>query len=114
VVGNPEDKINNYFDGKKIWKEEKPKFRLRGLKEIYFANDVKYGEGYRKQGSLQTIYSLGAIALLSPGIYRKKDVFKEKLLSHPDTLLLLFYYFPGWSAKYRIIFEAASRSLDMG
>jgi len=62
-IGNLEDKINNHFDGKNIWKEEKPRFRLRGLKEIYFANDVKYGEGYRKQGSLQTIYTLGAIAL---------------------------------------------------
>jgi len=61
-IAQLEEKINKYYDGKKRWKEEKPQFRLRNLKEIYFCKDVKYGEGYRKQGSLQTVYTLIAIA----------------------------------------------------
>jgi putative ABC transport system permease protein len=61
-IAQLEEKINKYYKGKKIWKEEKPRFRLRNLKDIYFCKDVKYGEGYRKQGSLQTVYTLIAIA----------------------------------------------------
>ncbi|MGD2089539.1 MAG: ABC transporter permease [Candidatus Aminicenantes bacterium] len=104
-IGKLEDKINNYFDGMYIWKEEKPGFRLRGLKEIYFANDVKYGEGYRKQGNLQTIYTLVTIALFilliacinyinlttARASYRAKEVGLRKVVgAHRESLIMQF------------------------
>ncbi len=60
-----ENKINLFFDGIAMWKDKKPEFHLRALKDIYFSNNITFEKAcLHNDGIFIYVFVLIAIFIL--------------------------------------------------
>jgi putative ABC transport system permease protein len=98
-----EGKIDDFFRESEIYGDRDPETHLQPLKGLYFLESGKLGEGYRKQGDIELVYMLAAIALAvllvasintvnlstATATYRAKEVGVRKSLGASRASLIL-------------------------